>query len=106
MLNAFSVRLLRLTDFLVNRLAASEALGSVMPVRDPGLAQLPAEQHDLAVHFAGEVEQPDIEILHLDAGGIDFSQSILHARDGLFTLGFAARHVDYVHQQPAAKEDA
>src|ERR1700719_4388872 len=93
-----SVCLLRLADLLVNGLSAGKTLAGVVPVRNPLLSQLPAEQHGMAVNFAGEVEQADIEVLHLDSGGVDLSQGIFHARDGLFTLGFAASHVHYIDQ--------
>src|SRR5580692_10192798 len=92
----FSVCLLRLADLLVNRLAAGEALGSVVPVVDSLLSQLPAKQHDVAVHFAGKVEQPDIKIFYLDTGGVNLSQRVFHARNRSFALSLPASHVDHV----------
>ena len=59
----------------------------------------------MAVNLAGEVEQPDIEVLYLDASGIDFSQSVFHARDRLFSLRLPARHVDHVDQKASLQKD-
>src|SRR5580700_3117344 len=102
----FSVCLLRLADLLVNRLAAGEALGSVVPVVDSLLSQLPAKQHDVAVHFAGKVEQPDIQIFYLDTGGVNLCQRIFHARDSFFALSLPASHVNHVDQQAALEKNA
>src|SRR5580692_4257295 len=101
-----SVCLLRLADFLVNGLAAGETLGRVVPVVDPMLSQLPAEQHDKAVHFAGKVEQSDIKIFYLDAGRVNLSQRVFHARDSPFALRLPASHVDHVDQQTALQKNA
>src|SRR5208282_6126445 len=66
----------------------------------------PAEQHDLAVNFAGKVEQSDIEIFYLDTGGINLGQSVFHTRDGFFALRLAASHVDDIDQQAALQKHA
>jgi hypothetical protein len=50
----------RVGDPVIDQPAPSEALRGAVPV------------HDLAVHLAGEVEQADVEIFHLHAGGVDF----------------------------------
>ena len=42
-----------------------------MPVRHLGLAETPAEENVLAVAAGGEVDQPGVEILHLDAELLD-----------------------------------
>src|SRR5579863_2571311 len=102
----FSVCLLRLADLLVNGLAAREALGGVVPVVDPVLSQLPAKQHDVAINFAGKVEQSDIKVFYLDTGRVNLSQRVFHARDSLFPLSFAARHMDYIDQQAALQKNA
>ena len=47
-------------DPLIDRLAPGEALGGAVPVRDLRFAQLPAQQHDLPIHLAGEVEEADV----------------------------------------------
>ena len=77
-----------------------------MPVGDSMLSQFPAEQHDLAVNFAGEVEQSDIEVFYLDAGGIDLGEGVFHTRDGFFALRLAASHVDNIDQQAASQKHA
>jgi hypothetical protein len=59
-LSALSVRLLCFSDLLIDRLTAGEALCGVVPLRYSGFSQLPAEEHDVAVNFAGEVEESDI----------------------------------------------
>jgi len=93
-------------DLFVDGLAAGEAFGGVVPVGDSVLSQFPAEQHDLAVNFAGEVEQSDIEIFHLDAGGIDLGEGVFHPRDSFFALRLAASHVDNIDQQAALQKHA
>ena len=77
-----------------------------MPVRDPLFAQLPAQQYGAAFHLAGEVEQSDIEVLHLYSGGVNLGQRVFYALDGLFALRLAPRHLNDVHQQSSAEEDA
>lgn len=106
MLIAFSVRLLRFADFFVDRLSAGEALSGVVPVRNSLFSQLPTQQHDVAVHFAGEIEQSDIKIFHLNAGGIDLSQCIFYSRDSFFALSLPASHVDHIDQQASLQENA
>ena len=70
------------------------------------LAQLPAEQHDVAINFAREVEQSNIEIFHLDAGSVDLRQSVFHARYSLFAFRFAASHVDHIDQKASLQKNA
>jgi len=98
--------LFRFDDLFVDGLAAGEAFGSVVPVCDSVLPQFPAEEHDLAFNFAGEVEQSDIQIFHLDAGGIDLGEGVFHTRDSLFALCLAASHVDHIDQQAALQKHA
>lgn len=57
-----------------------------MPERDLGLAELPTEAHDLALHLPGEVEQAETHVLQLCAGLLD----LLH--DGVEVLDQRARH--------------
>ena len=46
---------------------------------DSRLAHAPAEQHHLVVEAAGKIEQPGIEILHLNADGIDLGDALADA---------------------------
>src|SRR5271166_797538 len=72
--------LLAAEDALVDRLAPGEAFLLAVPVSDLVLAQLPAEQNDVTFHNAGKIEQPDIEVLHLHTGGVNFGDRVLGAR--------------------------
>ena len=69
-------------------------------------AQFPAEQDRLPLDFAGEIEQPDIEIFNLNAGRIDLRQRIFHPLFGLGALGFAPSQRNDVERHPAAQKNA
>jgi hypothetical protein len=100
------IRPLRLGYSLVYRLTAFESLAHAVPVSDSFFAELPAEQHGLAIDYTGKVEQADIEIFHLHADGIDLGDCVLYALDCLLALGFAPGQVDNVEESAAVEEDA
>ena len=52
------VRLFRLGDFFVDGLAAGEAFGGVVPVRNSLLTQFPAQQHDWPSTLQGKSSNP------------------------------------------------
>jgi hypothetical protein len=64
---------------LIYRLAALKAGFYCMPVFYSGLAHSPAEQHHLAIEVAGKVEQAGVEILYLNADGIDLGYALADA---------------------------
>ena len=97
---------LRLGDLLVYWLAAGEAFAGVVPVGDSLFTQFPAKQHGAAFHLAGEIEQPYVDVFHLDSGGVNFGERVLYPLDGFLALRFAPRHLNDVHQQAAAEKDA
>ena len=84
------IRSLGAGDALVDGLAAGESFVGAVPVRDGWFAHPPAEQNDAAFHLAGEIEQSDIEILDLDADGVDFGESVFGSLFSLGALGLAA----------------
>src|SRR3984893_7859370 len=100
------VRSLRLRNSLVNRLAAGEAFTGTVPMSYSLFAQLPAEQHCMGFHLAGEIEESQIAVFYLYSGRINFGERILYALDGLLALGLAPCHVNDVHQQTAPEKDA
>src|SRR5258708_1138191 len=83
-------------DPLVDGLASGEALFRGVPVGDLFFAQFPAEQHDLAVDAAGKVEQPDVDVLDLHPGSMDFGDRIFGTLHGALTFSTAAGDDDYV----------
>src|ERR1051326_8515685 len=93
-------------DALVDGLASGEAFLRAVPVRDFFLAGLPAQQYDFAIDLAGKIEQADIEVLHLHAGGGDLGHGVARALRRLLALGLAPQHLYDVHFQPAGQEDA
>jgi len=76
-----------------------------VPVLDGWLAQLPAQQEDLALHLAGKIEQSDVEVFHLHAGGVNFGDGILDAPNRLLALRLAPRQMDDIQQRAAAEKN-
>ena len=68
---------------------AKPSSGAV-PVRDAFFAQLPAQQDHFFAHDAGEIEQADVEVFHLHAGGVDFGDGVFGALQCLLAFGLAA----------------
>ena len=93
-------------DAFVDGLASSEAFFSAVPVRDFLFSEFPAQQNNFAFDFAGEVEESDVEVFDLNAGGVDFGDGILHALQCLLAFSFAAGELRYVHECSAIQEDA
>ena len=50
------------------------------------LPHFPAQQHRLAIHFTGKIEQANIDIFHLHPNGIDLRKSIFGTLLGLGPL--------------------
>src|SRR6476469_4310497 len=68
-----SVRLFSLfpaQDALVNGLAAFKAFFHAVPEFDLLFTVLPAQQDNLIVHRAGEIQQADIEVFYLHTDGV------------------------------------
>jgi hypothetical protein len=83
---------------LIDRLASSETFGFTVPVGNGRLAKLPAEQHNFTFHFAGEIQQADVEIFNLNSGSVDFADGILDPLNGFFPLGLAAGEMTYIQK--------
>src|SRR5260370_9927233 len=73
---------------------------------DRGLAQFPAQQEDLALHLAGEIEQPDIEIFHLHAGRVNFAEGVLDAPNRLLALRLALCQMDHIQHHAAGEKNS
>ena len=72
-----------------------EAFFRGVPVSDFFFAELPAEQDDFAAYLARKIQQADVDVFHLHAGGVYFGDSVLGALHGAFALGFAASKLDH-----------
>src|SRR5215470_586850 len=88
-------------DSFVDGFAAGESFFGRMPVGDFFLAKLPAEQNDFTVDAAGKVEQADIDVFDLYAGGVNLGDRVFGALHRALALGAAARDSYYVHQRSA-----
>ena len=77
-----------------------------MPVRDPGLAHLPAKQNDFVVDLAGKIQQPGIEVFHLDADRVDLLHRIFRALDMGFHLGALAGDLGDIDMHSAGDVNA
>jgi len=93
-------------DAIVDRLAASEALFGSVPMGDGRLAQFPAEQDDLIVDLAGEIEEADVDVLDLNADGIDLVEGVADALDGFLALGATQSDLLDLDESAAGKKDA
>ena len=91
---------------VVDGLAAGEAFFGAVPMSDGRLALLPAKQNDFAFDLAGEIEQSDVEVFDLDAGGVDFGEGIFNAADRLFAFGFAPRPLHDIQHGAAVEKHA
>src|ERR1700687_605276 len=74
-------------------------------MRDHGLAQFPTQQENLTLHFAGEIEQSDVEIFYLHAGRVNFGESILDAPNRLLALRLAPRQMDHIQHHAAVQKN-
>src|SRR5947209_11580465 len=100
-----SIRLfLEVCDSCIDGLAAGVPFLQIVPMRDLFFTHLPAEQNCLTFDDAREVEQTHIEILYLNAGGVDFGYRILNALNGFVAFGAAAGGFADLNQQAAGKE--
>src|ERR1700758_1532912 len=100
------IHLLRLGDALIDRLTSGEYLLDSVPVGDRFFSELPAEQNDLSLDFAGKIEQSDIQVFHLYADGIDFGESIFGALLCLGAFGLTARKRHDIEKHSAVEKDA
>src|ERR1700757_475167 len=75
-----------------------------MPVVDPVLTKLPAEQYDFAVDFTGEIEQPGVEVLYLNANGLDLGDGVLGGLEMRFKRGALTAHPGDVDEESAGKK--
>ncbi len=69
------------------------------------LAQFPAQQEDLALDLAGKIEQSDVKIFHLHAGGVDFGEGVFDAANRPLALGLAARQMDHIQHHAAVEKN-
>jgi hypothetical protein len=92
-------------DPLVDRLAAGETLGYAVPVSDAVLAKFPAEQNNLSIYFAREVEQANIEIFNLNTDGVDFGEGVFDSVDGFLALCFPTGKMNDVNRHAAAEKN-
>ena len=76
-----------------------------MPVCDCRLTQFPAEKQNFALHLAGEIKQANVDVFHLNAGGIDFGERILHPANRLLAFRLAACQVHHIQQRAAIKKN-
>src|SRR4029078_13126440 len=93
------------------RFPAGEAFFEAVPERDLVLADLPAEQHFLAVAQRGEVEETAVQVLHLDAELLELLDAagdrlalaleLLLERAGLLGIEVAAVSRDLLHEPGA-----
>ena len=88
-------------DALVDGFAAFKAFFPAVPELDFFFAIFPAQQDDLIVHGAGEIQQADVEVFYLHADGVNFRQRVFDVLKGLVALGAPARPSG--HQQKARR---
>src|SRR5450631_297252 len=72
---------------------------------DGGLAQFPAQQEDLALNLAGEIEQADVEVFYLHAGRVNFGKGVLDAPNRPLALRLAPRQMDHVQHHAAVEKN-
>src|SRR5215831_9789371 len=80
-----------------DRAPPGEAVALAVPERDLGLAELPAEEHELTVELAGEVDEAERDVLQLGAVALDLAHDRFEllderARLGTMTHQDGARH--------------
>jgi hypothetical protein len=93
-------------DSIVDQLTSGKSFLRAMPMCDGFLAELPAQQDDLSIDFAGKIKQADVEILDLNADRIDLGEGIFGALLGLGALGFAPCDGDNIDVGSAVEKDA
>src|ERR1700757_185302 len=98
------VLLLFALEAIVDGLASGKAVFHGVPEVDTVLAKFPAEQHDLAVDFAGKIEQACVEIFNLNANGIDLGDGVLRGLKMRFKRGTLTAHAGDVNEEPAGEK--
>jgi len=73
---------------VVDGLASGKAFTGAVPVGDVG-SPVSSRAAGSRFDFAGEVEQSDVDVFHLDSGGVDFGEGVFDAANGLLAVGFA-----------------
>src|SRR6185312_6867216 len=63
------------------------------------------KQDDVAIDFAWEIQQADIEIFDLHANGGNLIHGIFHPLKSLLALGLASREMNDVDRHPAVHEN-
>jgi hypothetical protein len=96
----------RALDAFVDGLASGEAFFGAMPVGDFFFSEFPTQQDDFAFDFAGEVEESDVEVFDLHAGGVNFGDGIFDALQRFLALGLTAGELRDVDECSAIEEDA
>jgi len=91
---------------LVDGAASGVALFGAVIVGDGGFAHLPAEEDNVAIDAAGEIEETDLEILDLDSDGVDFGESVFGDPDGLFARGLAGSTGANIYEHSSVEKDA
>lgn len=91
---------------LVDGLTSTKTFFQSVPVLDLLFSEFPAQQDDLVVYLAGEIEQADIEIFHLNANGFDFGECVLGSLNGFVALGPPSRYFGNVDEKAATQENA
>src|SRR5689334_21837699 len=76
-----------------------------MPVRNLVLTHFPAKKDHPIVDDAREVQQSDIEILDLNAGSINLTQSVLDVLNGFLPFSLPCRYLRDIEQQAARQKD-
>ena len=77
-----------------------------MPMADGRFAQLPAQQDGAVFNLAGKIEQADIQIFHLHAGGINLGERIFYGLHRFVALALAATQRNDIDHRSAIDEDA
>src|SRR5713226_10581995 len=90
-------------DALVDGLTAFEAFFHAMPELDLLFSVFPAQQHNLVLHHAGEIQKPNIEIFDLHANSINFCQRILDVLERLVAFCAPPRHRRHVDEKATAQ---
>src|ERR1039457_2973563 len=72
---------------------------------DRWFAQLPAQQEDFSFYLAGEVQQSDVEIFHLNSGRVDFGERILNAANRPLALRLAPGQMHHIQQHAAIEKN-
>src|SRR5580692_10691316 len=93
-------------ESIIDRLTPLESGINRVPVLDSSFAHAPAKQDDFFVEAKGKIEQAGVEVLHLNANGVDLGDALAHPFQVRLHLGAPVCNISQIDAHAARQIDA